>query len=87
MAELAIMVKQLREGQHPSEVVVSVETRGGKREQLVLDRRAISSESTIEVGYPIAKDENNHLLVELPRETIRGEWRVWVPPSIVVKAA
>jgi cobalamin biosynthesis protein CbiG len=86
MAEIAIRVETLREGQHPSEVVVAVETAGGRREQMIVDRRAISSTNTISVGYALAH-ASDRLLVELPRETIRGEWRVWVPLTAVVEAA
>jgi len=31
----------------------------------------------LEIGYPVGRDEENYL-VELPRETSRGFWRVWV---------
>jgi hypothetical protein len=72
---MRLKVEQLGEGLHPSEVVVSVETRSGP-EELVLAPRSLEN-GTVEVGWPVGRD-GDFLLVELPRDTARGYGRVWV---------
>lgn len=73
---MRVRIEEVRNGLHPSEVVVSVRTTEGM-ERLVVDRRSIAQNHSIEVGYPIDRRENL-FLVELPRETTTGSWRVWV---------
>lgn len=63
---------------HPNEVVVLIDTRDGK-EQLVVHKRSIV-DGGLEIGYPIL-DDGQYCLIELPRETARGLWRVWVDSS------
>lgn len=77
---MKVRVKEVGEATHPSEVIVSVDTTSGT-EQLVVHRRSIQ-EHGLDIGYPI-KEENSKYLVELPRETISGSWRVWVPEAAV----
>ena len=62
-------------GLHPSEKVVSLETRTG-REQLAVDYRHLDGEA-LQIGWPVGRD-GEYLLIELPMETFRGSWRVWV---------
>ena len=64
-----------REGPGPSEQIVSIKTRDGE-EQLVLSTRKLNGHQ-VEVGEPLAT-EPGMFLVELPRETASGRWRVWV---------
>lgn len=71
-----IKVRQLGEGQHPSEVVVAVATADGGEERLIVDRRSLSEDS-LAIGYPVGQKDGQYL-IELPRETFRGTWRVWV---------
>jgi hypothetical protein len=80
---LRIKVRRIREGLHPNEMVVGFNTADGTEEALVVDRRSIRGD-TIRVGYPVGS-EPNRLLVELPRETLRGNRRVWVSPNTVVQ--
>lgn len=80
-----IKVRQVGNGLHPSEVVVEVRAAEGERERLVVDRRSLRDD-TLGVGYPVGQD-HDRLLVELPRETQRGLWRVWVSPELVVEDA
>lgn len=81
---LRVKVRTVGKGLHPSEVVVAVQTVDG-REELVVDSRSVRNDS-IHVGYPVGS-EKNLLLVELPRETLTGAWRVWVPEEDVVQDA
>jgi len=78
---MRVRIEEMGTGQHPSEKVVKVETVEGP-EQLVVDKRSIQDQS-LDVGFPVGQN-NGHLLVELPRETFRGLWRVWVDKSIVL---
>lgn len=83
---LRVKVRRIRDGLHPNEVVVGFETPDGTQETLVVDRRSLRSDDTLRVGYPVGSDQaNRRLLVELPRETMRGQWRVWVSIDSVVK--
>jgi hypothetical protein len=80
-----VKIETIREGQHPSEVVVAVRTADGGSEKLIVDRRSIR-DNTIDVGYPVG-EEGGRLLVELPRESVRGLWRVWVNRDAVIEGA
>ena len=82
---MVIIIRTVGDGQHPSEAVVELVTADGSREELIVDKRSINNER-LKIGYPISKD-GNRLLVELPRETLRGSWRVWVSKDSVEGAA
>jgi len=77
---MRVKVKEVGRGSHPNEVMVSVTTTNGE-ERLVVHRRSLMDDS-LEIGYPINQESDSYL-VELPRETLRGEWRVWVPGEAV----
>jgi hypothetical protein len=72
-----IAVESVEDGLHPNERVVTIRTADGILEELAVDHHSVVGE-TLRVGYPIA-EEPGRLLIELPRETLRGSWRVWVP--------
>ncbi len=82
---LRIKVRRLRQGQHPSEVVVELETLDSGKEELIVDGRSLSDDS-IEIGYPVG-GKKGQLLVELPSETLSGRWRVWVSEKAVLGEA
>jgi hypothetical protein len=63
------------QGLHPHEVMAVIDTLTGP-EELVIHAPA-GAPTHIDVGYPIAVNKDNYL-VELPSETARGAWRVWV---------
>jgi hypothetical protein len=65
----------LGEGLHPSETIISVETKDGP-EQVAVDAKSLRN-GTLPIGWPIAR-HGNFLLVELPRPTVSGARRVWV---------
>jgi hypothetical protein len=73
---MRLKVEKIEEGLHPSELVVTVRTKGGPV-SLVVDPRLVSPDDTIGVGWPIGR-EADYYLVELPRETMAGISRVWV---------
>jgi hypothetical protein len=78
---MRVRIEEIGTGQHPSEKVVKVETIEGP-EQLLVDKRSIR-ERSLDIGFPVGQ-KNGHLLVELPRETFSGLWRVWVDEQMVV---
>ena len=75
---MRVMVKEENRGIHPNEVVLSIPTKDGV-ERLVVHRRSVH-DSALEIGYPIS-EEGDYYLIELPRETMSGLWRIWVPKS------
>jgi hypothetical protein len=77
---MRVKVERVGTGLHPSEVVVAVTTKSG-REELAVDGRSLHG-STLGIGWPVGQDEG-YYLVELPNETFRGFWRVWVPKNDV----
>lgn len=79
-----LRVASVMDGLHPSEVIVTVDTDQGKV-NLVIDRASLTNE-LIAVGHPVAK-RDDHVLIELPRETSSGLWRVWVERDAVVEEA
>jgi hypothetical protein len=77
---MLIKIKVIAEGPGPSEKLIGVKTSEGDTEQIVVSRRVLRNGHAIEVGLALAA-ENGNILVELPRESTRGRWRVWVPES------
>jgi hypothetical protein len=75
---MRLKVENVGRGLHPKEAVVAVTTTTGK-ERLIVPMQSIVNGS-IEISWPIrANALDNSVLVELPRETQSGAWRVWVP--------
>jgi hypothetical protein len=79
---MRVKIKEIGPGLHPSEIVIEIQTAGGS-ERLVVDRHSIQ-EKTIFAGYRPLAEKKGQWLVELPRETMSGTWRVWVKRNEVV---
>jgi hypothetical protein len=80
---MRLKVEKISEGLHPSEAIVSVRTSSGSQ-RVVVSSRSIEGD-TIPVGWPLGKTEQL-TLIELPRETETGAWRVWVPSGELIEA-
>ena len=80
---MRLRVDRLGEGPGPGEVVVGVTTITGAIEQVVVHDLGMVDD-TIDVGYPLASSEERSL-IELPRESVSGKWRLWVPQSAMVE--
>ncbi|MEA1831204.1 hypothetical protein U8607_03825 [Methylobacterium durans] len=78
---MRVKIERIGEGLHPSEVVVAIRTADGSA-RLVVAARSIVDDS-VDVGFPIDK-RDGLALVELPRETTTGSWRVWVSEEALV---
>ena len=72
-----VKVRTVGAGQHPSETVVAVTTADGKQEELIVDKRRSLEGGSLRIGYPL-RSQAGQFLIELPRETMRGSWRIWV---------
>ena len=76
-----IAVEQVEDGLHPSEVVVTIRTAEGNTEEVAVDRQLVEhNEMRV---YPVSSRQDR-VLVELPRETLSGAWRVWMPRAAVL---
>jgi hypothetical protein len=73
----------LMKGPGPSEATVGIATADGE-EELVVDTALIDDDG-LEIGRVLEKTKDR-ALVELPRESASGRWRVWVPRSTLAPA-
>jgi len=80
---MRVKVREVGPGLHPSEVVIGIDTVDGQ-ERLVVDRNSIR-EKTVFVGWRPLAEKKGQWLIELPRETMSGTWRVWVKRSEIVQ--
>lgn len=81
---MRLRITRLGDGPGPGEVVVEVTTFEGETEQVVVHLTGMEGD-TIDVGYPLASNDKQRL-IELPRESVSGKWRLWVPQSAMVDA-
>jgi hypothetical protein len=79
-----IQTKVVAEGPGPDELVVEIDSEGGT--QVVVHGPSLDSEKRLEVGL-IGFDMDDKALIELPRETVQGKWRIWVDKSAVMELA
>ena len=79
---MLVRFSEIAQGFGPSELLVGVLTVEGKQEEVVISRRHADN-GGIDVGSPII-DEPGRCLIELPRESIAGRWRIWIPRSEVL---
>lgn len=72
----------IADGPGPFEAIIGVHTADGQIEEVVLSKRHTKNGS-LSVGTPLLERDGNYL-IELPRESTSGRWRVWVPHSETV---
>ena len=80
MNAMRIKFKSRREGPIALEAVVTIATGNGRTEEVIVHRSQVD-ERSVEVYY--IGEREGLLLIELPRETMSGRSRVWVPKSAV----
>jgi hypothetical protein len=78
---MRIKIKNSMSGSIPSEEVVEIPTVSGS-EEVVVHKSQVTAGS-VEVGFIGTKEADGSVLIELPRESVSGRWRVWVPKSAV----
>lgn len=64
----------------PSESVVYIQTMGGDEEEVTLASSSVDGDT---VTVSMIHKERDRSLVELPRESTTGKWRIWVPNTIL----
>jgi hypothetical protein len=74
---MRVKIRKIGRGLHPSEAVVEIQTASGGSERLTVDQKSIRN-GTIFVGWRPIAEKRKQWLIELPRETMSGTWRVWV---------
>jgi hypothetical protein len=77
---MRVKTERQEAGPIPSETVVAIRTARGSIEEAIVDTSQVDARG-VEVGFIEVRGEE--VLVELPRETLRGRWRLWVPRSAV----
>lgn len=77
---MLIKCEILSDGPGPCEKIVGIKTDGGM-EQVVLSERTIVNDGFLNVGEPLSNEREHYFLVELPRESASGRWRIWVPET------
>lgn len=75
----------IADGPGPSEAIIGIRTREGGEEEVVLSKRQVHA-GLVDIGAPILIEGDN-VLIELPRETVSGRWRIWVDRSQTAEAA
>jgi hypothetical protein len=70
-------------GPGPSETTVAISTADGE-EEVVVDTALVHGEE-LEVRRVLERTRDR-ALIELPRESASGRWRVWVPRSTLASA-
>ena len=78
---MLLKIKRIGEGLHPSETLISLETKSGT-EQIAVDAKSLR-DGTLPIGWPVGKS-GSFLLVELPRPTASGARRVWVKKEEII---
>lgn len=79
---MRIKITKREEGSIPSETIVTIPTARGPEEVVVHYTQA--SDDSVEAGF--IGEKGDQVLVELPRETLSGRWRVWIPRTAVAAA-
>lgn len=74
-----VKITNRENGPIPSETVVRIPTTTGEEEVVVHTSQATAD--SVEAGF--IGQEGDRILVELPRETVSGRWRVWIPRTAV----
>ncbi|HEX3881232.1 MAG TPA: hypothetical protein VHW66_01105 [Stellaceae bacterium] len=77
---LRIKITHKEDGPIPSEAVVTIPTTTGTEEVVV--HKSQATDDSVEAGF--IGQEGDRVLVELPRETVSGRWRVWVQKDALV---
>lgn len=77
---MRVKTERQEAGPIPSEVVVALRTTSGSTKEAIVHVSQVD-DGSVEVGF--IEQTGNEVFVELPRETLRGRWRLWVPKSAV----
>jgi hypothetical protein len=79
---MKVRIERLGEGLHPSEEMIAIATSDG-REEMAVDKAHLQGDE-LDIGWPVGTNGDLYL-IELPNETFRGTWRVWVPRDSLIR--
>lgn len=70
----------VREGLHPSELTVYIQTVAGHAEEVSVSKEEVQHRGSFGMGLLVWRigSEGSRTLIELSRETSTGFWRLWV---------
>jgi len=71
---------KIEDGLMPSEKIARIETADGKSEEVAVSNQNIADNKLM--AFEIGREEGR-VLVELPRESASGRWRIWVKESAI----
>lgn len=77
---MQIRCESVAPGAVPSEAVVAIKTSEGHAEEVVVHTSLVEGDKVRVSG--LARREKT-VLIQLPRESVQGNWRLWVPDAIV----
>jgi hypothetical protein len=73
---------QVSDGLMPNEKIARIETFDGKSEDVAVSAKNIEGNQL--KAHEITRDSDGaNVLIELPRESASGRWRVWVKASAI----
>jgi hypothetical protein len=73
---------EVEDGLTPLEKVVHITTTNGELEEVAVPS-SLAGDATLMASLVGTRDSD--ALIELPRESVTGRWRVWVPTSSLVE--
>jgi hypothetical protein len=79
---LKVKCEAVTPGSGPSETVVAIRTTGGYAEEVVV-HTSLVERNEVSVAPLGRNDKENSVLIQLPQESVGGNWRIWVPNAIV----
>ena len=71
---------KVTDGLMPNEKVARIETADGKSEEVAVSAQNIQNDRLL---ASVVGREHGKVLVELPRESASGRWRVWVKETAI----
>jgi hypothetical protein len=80
MPEMVKLSGSIEDGLMPAEKIVRVENADGSQEEITVSTGNISGNRLV---ASVIGREGDRVLVELPRESASGRWRMWVKANAV----
>lgn len=80
---IKVSTNSVVDGLMPSEKIAYIQVAGGGIEEVSVSAADISEDNKLMASF-IGKDKDtDRVLVELPRESASGRWRIWVNAAAV----
>jgi hypothetical protein len=71
----------LSEGLMPNEKIAKIKTTNGSFETVEVSISNVRGGKLL--AYEVGRDSQGNVLIELPRESVSGRWRIWVEKSAI----